>query len=279
MNIKNEFTILNNDLKMPILGLGTYKVKDYKDLDLSVKTALEIGYRHIDTASFYENEEALGKIIKESNVNRDDLFLATKLWNTDHGYEKTLNAFNYSLKKLKTDYVDLYLIHWPNPNHKETWRAMEKLYRAGYIKAIGVSNYKVHHIKELTDNFEITPAVNQIEFHPELVQTELMDFCKNEKIQIEAWSPLMRGKIFGIELFKELSEKYNKSISQIVLRWDIQMGTSTIPKSIKPERIKENSEIFDFVISDEDMKKISSLNINKRISHDPDDLYTGKFVF
>ena len=264
---------------MPILGLGTYKVKDYKDLDLSVKTALEIGYRHIDTASFYENEEALGKIIKESNVNRDDLFLATKLWNTDHGYEKTLNAFNYSLKKLKTDYVDLYLIHWPNPNHKETWRAMEKLYRAGYIKAIGVSNYKVHHIKELTDNFEITPAVNQIEFHPELVQTELMDFCKNEKIQIEAWSPLMRGKIFGIELFKELSEKYNKSISQIVLRWDIQMGTSTIPKSIKPERIKENSEIFDFVLSDEDMKKISSLNINKRISHDPDDLYTGKFVF
>lgn len=279
MSIKNEFTILNNDLKMPILGLGTYKVKDYKDLDLSVKTALEIGYRHIDTASFYENEEALGKIIKESNVNRDDLFLATKLWNTDHGYEKTLNAFNYSLKKLKTDYVDLYLIHWPNPNHKETWRAMEKLYRAGYIKAIGVSNYKVHHIKELTNNFEITPAVNQIEFHPELVQTELMDFCKNEKIQIEAWSPLMRGKIFGIELFKELSEKYNKSISQIVLRWDIQMGTSTIPKSIKPERIKENSEIFDFVISDEDMKKISSLNINKRISHDPDDLYTGKFVF
>lgn len=279
MNIKNEFTILNNDLKMPILGLGTYKVKDYRDLDLSVKTALEIGYRHIDTASFYENEEALGKIIKESNVNRDDLFLATKLWNTDHGYEKTINAFNSSLKKLKTDYVDLYLIHWPNPNHKETWRAMEKLYRDGYIKAIGVSNYKVHHIKELTNNFEITPAVNQIEFHPELVQSELMDFCKNEKIQVEAWSPLMRGKIFGIELFKELSKKYNKSISQIVLRWDIQMGTSTIPKSIKPERIKENSEIFDFVISDEDMKKISSLNINKRISHDPDDLYTGKFVF
>lgn len=279
MSIKNEFTILNNDLKMPILGLGTYKVKDYRDLDLSVKTALEIGYRHIDTASFYENEEALGKIIKESNVNRDDLFLATKLWNTDHGYEKTINAFNSSLKKLKTDYVDLYLIHWPNPNHKETWRAMEKLYRDGYIKAIGVSNYKVHHIKELTNNFEITPAVNQIEFHPELVQSELMDFCKNEKIQVEAWSPLMRGKIFGIELFKELSKKYNKSISQIVLRWDIQMGTSTIPKSIKPERIKENSEIFDFVISDEDMKKISSLNINKRISHDPDDLYTGKFVF
>lgn len=279
MSIKNEFTILNNDLKMPILGLGTYKVKDYRDLDLSVKTALEIGYRHIDTASFYENEEALGKIIKESSVNRDDLFIATKLWNTDHGYEKTINAFNSSLKKLKTDYVDLYLIHWPNPNHKETWRAMEKLYRDGYIKAIGVSNYKVHHIKELTNNFEITPAVNQIEFHPELVQSELMDFCKNEKIQVEAWSPLMRGKIFGIELFKELSKKYNKSISQIVLRWDIQMGTSTIPKSIKPERIKENSEIFDFVISDEDMKKISSLNINKRISHDPDDLYTGKFVF
>lgn len=279
MDIKDEFTILNNNLKMPILGLGTYKVKDYNDLDCSVKTALEIGYRHIDTASFYENEEYLGKILKETSLHRDELFLATKLWNTDHGYEQTLNAFNSSLKKLKTDYIDLYLIHWPNPNHKETWRAMEKLYREGYIKAIGVSNYKVHHLKELMDNFEITPAVNQIEFHPELVQTELMDFCKNEKIQIEAWSPLMRGKIFDIELFKELSEKYNKSISQVVLRWDIQMGTSTIPKSIKPERIKENSEIFDFVISDEDMKKIRSLNINKRISHDPDDLYTGKYVF
>lgn len=279
MSIKNEFTTLNNNLKMPILGLGTYKVKDYNDLDCSIKTALDIGYRHIDTASFYENEDMIGKILKESSVSRDEIFLATKLWNTDHGYEKTLNAFNESLKKLDTDYIDLYLIHWPNQMHKETWRAMEKLYRDGYIKAIGVSNYKVSHLKELMDNFDTVPAVNQIEFHPELVQTELMNFCKENHIQVEAWSPLMRGRVFDIGLFKQLSEKYNKSISQIVLRWDIQMGTSTIPKSINPDRIKENSDIFDFVISDDDMKKISSLNINKRISHDPDDLYSGKFVF
>lgn len=255
MNVKNQFKILNNNLKLPLLGLGTYKAKDYNDLKCSVNSALDVGYRHIDTASYYENEEQLGKIIKESSIKRDDIFLTTKLWNTDHGYEKTLNAFNTSLKKLNTDYIDLYLIHWPNKQHKATWKAMEKLYREGYIKAIGVSNYKIHHIKEIIDNFSVVPAVNQIEFHPELIQNELMDFCKNYNIQIEAWSPLMRGQIFNIDLFKQLSEKYNKSISQIVLRWDIQMGTSTIPKSLNPNRIKENSKIFDFTINDDDMKK------------------------
>lgn len=260
---------------MPWLGFGTYKAEDGHKVIQAVKEALRVGYRHIDTASFYGNEEGVGIAIKESGVPREEIFLVSKVWNSDQGYEKTLQAFKTSIKKLGTDYLDLYLIHWPQPLNKETWKAMEKLYKEGRIRAIGVSNFSSKHLKDLVENAEITPAVNQVEFHPQLVQNELMEFCKKHNIQLEAWSPLMRGKIFQIPLFQHLSKKYERTISQIVLRWDLQMGVATIPKSTTLTRIKENAAIFDFEISKEDMKKIEELNKGLRIGMNPDEVYAS----
>jgi diketogulonate reductase-like aldo/keto reductase len=199
---------------------------------------LKLGYRHIDTAAIYENEEAVGVGIKESKVPREEIFLTSKVWNDDQGYENTLKAFDLSLKKLGTNYLDLYLIHWPKTLNKDTWRAMEKLYKEGKIKAIGVSNFKVHHLEDLLETAEIVPMVNQVEYHPQFPQTETHEFCKEHNIQLEAWGPLMQGKIFNIELMKELSSKYGKTIAQIALKWDLQMGVVTIPKSVTPSRIK-----------------------------------------
>lgn len=261
---------LNNGVEMPMLGFGTFKVPEGNVTVDAVKEALRIGYRHIDTAAYYDNEHGVGEGIKQSGIPRKEIFLTTKLWNSEHGYESTLKAFDVSLKKLGTEYLDLYLIHWPKPLNKETWRAMEKLYKEGLIKAIGVSNFHVHHLKDLMSSCEIKPMVNQIEFHPYLVQAPLLNFCKEEGIQYEAWSPLMQGKIFEIPLLKELAEKYNRTVAQITLRWDIQMGVVTIPKSITPVRIKENYSIFDFEISEEDIQKISSLDKNFRFGADPD---------
>jgi methylglyoxal/glyoxal reductase len=272
MKILNESVVLRNGVKMPWLGLGTFKVPEGETVIESVKEALSFGYRHIDTAAIYKNEEGVGIGIKESGVDRKDIFLVTKLWNTDQGYDSTLRAFETSLKKLQTDYLDLYLIHWPKPLNKETWRALEKLYGDGRIKSIGVSNFKIHHLKDIMDNFEVVPMVNQVEYHPQFPQTELKEFCDMHNIVLEAWAPLMQGKIFDIPLMKELSEKYGKTISQIALRWDIQKGVVTIPKSIKAERIKENAGIFDFVISDEDMSKIETLNTGVRLGPDPDNI-------
>lgn len=266
----NEYKLLNNGAKIPVLGFGTFKVESGKQTVESVKAAIEIGYRHIDTAAIYRNEEGVGKGIKESGVSRNDIFLVSKVWNSDQGYENTLKAFELSLKKLDTDYLDLYLIHWPKPLNKETWRALEKIYKDGKVRSIGVSNFKEHHLQDLLETAKIKPMVNQIEFHPQLAQPELLKFCKDKDIQVVAWGPLMQGKIYEIQLFKELSQKYNKSIAQIVLRWDIQKGVVTIPKSINQDRIKGNSEIFDFEISEEDMDKISKLNTGVRIGSDPD---------
>ena len=266
--------ILNNGVKMPWLGFGTYRAKNGAELIEAVKEALRIGYRHIDTASFYGNEEEVGIAIKESGVPREEIFLVSKIWMSDHGYEKTLQAFKTSIKKLVTDYLDLYLIHWPQSLNKETWKALEKLYKEGYIRAIGVSNFTSKHLKDLLEDVEIIPAVNQVEFHPKLVQNELMEFCKKYNIQLEAWSPLMRGKIFLIPLFQHLSQKYERTISQIVLRWNLQIGVVTIPKSTTLSRIKENADIFDFEISKEDMKKIEELNNGLRIGMNPDEVYT-----
>lgn len=266
----NEYKVLNNGVKMPVLGLGTYMVEDGRQTVEAVKTAIKLGYRHIDTAAIYKNEEGVGKGIRESGIARDEIFLVSKVWNNEQGYENTLKAFELSLKKLATDYLDLYLIHWPKPLSKETWRALEKLYKDGKVRAIGVSNFKEHHLEDLLTEAEIVPMVNQVEFHPQLAQPELLNYCKNKSIQVVAWAPLMRGRIFEIQLFKELSEKYNKSIPQIVLRWDIQKDVVTIPKSINLDRIKENSEIFDFEISEEDMIRISKLDSGVRIGSDPD---------
>lgn len=266
----NSCTVLNNGVKMPWLGFGTYKI-EYKDTSTQyIKMALEAGYRHIDTAAVYGNEPIVGKALKEYGIPRDKVFITSKVWNNKHGYDKTLKAFQDTLKRLDTDYLDLYLIHWPKKLNEDTWRAMEKLYKDGYIRAIGVSNFKIHHLKEIMKDSEIVPMVDQVEYHPQFPQTELHDFCKKNSIQLEAWGPLMQGKIFEIPLMKSLAEKYGRTISQIVLRWDLQMKIVTIPKSINENRIKENCNIYDFEISEEDMKRIESLNTGERIGHDPD---------
>lgn len=265
-----SYNLLSNGVKMPVLGFGTFKVKDGKQTVEAVRTALEVGYRHIDAAAIYNNEESVGQGIKESEVPREEIFLTSKVWNSDQGYESTLKAFDLSLEKLGTDYLDLYLIHWPKELNKETWRALEKLYKDGRVRAIGVCNFKEHHLEELMKDAEIKPMVNQVEFHPQLAQPELLKYCKDNDIQVVAWGPLMQGQIFKFELMKELAQKYNKTVAQITLRWDIQNGVVTIPKSIDPARIKGNSEIFDFEITEEDMKKIEELNTGERIGPDPD---------
>jgi len=265
---------LCNGVKMPWLGFGTYEVEKGNSVIETVKEALNTGYRHIDTAPYYDNEEGVGIAIKKSGVPREEIFLVSKVWNSDQGYEKTIKAFEASMRKLGTDYLDLYLIHWPQPIHKETWRALEKEYKEGHIRAIGVSNFGVNHLKDLLESAEIMPMVNQVEFHPWLIQNELREFCKKHHIQLEAWSPLMRGKILEIQLLDKLAKKYEKTIAQIVLRWDLQMGAATIPRSTNPARIKENAEIFDFEISKEDVDKIKQLDKGLRIGSDPDKVYS-----
>lgn len=264
---------LNNGVKMPIFGFGSYKVEDGKQAIEAIKYALTLGYRHIDTASFYDNETLIAQAIKESGIPREEIFITSKVWNDEQGYESTLQAFEQSIQKLGTDYLDLYLIHWPKPISHETWRALEKLYTDGRIRAIGVSNFKEHHLQDLLSVCQIRPTVNQIEYHPRLSQPSLIEFCQKNDIQVEAWGPLMRGKIFEIEELQQLAKKYHKSVAQIVLRWDIQNHVVTIPKSINPARIKENMEISDFELSNEDMSMINSLNLNEHFGDDPDDIY------
>ena len=262
---------LHNGYKMPYIGLGVYKADDGEEVINAVKWALEAGYRHIDTAKAYDNEVGVGKAIKESEIPRDSIFLTSKVWNNDQGYDATIKAFNDSLKRLDTDYLDLYLIHWPvEGKYKDTWRALEHLYKEGKIKAIGVSNFLKHHLEDLIKDSEIKPMVDQLEFHPWLVQSELQDFCKQHKIQYEAWSPLMQGKVFDNETLKELGEKYGKSPAQIVIRWDLQNGIITIPKSTSKNHILSNCNVFDFELSELDMKKINALDREERIGPDPD---------
>ncbi|SUY48002.1 aldo/keto reductase [Clostridium putrefaciens] len=263
---------LNNGVQMPCLGFGTFEIENDDAIKDSILEALKAGYRHIDTASMYKNEDGIGNTIKESDVLRREIFLTSKVWNGDHGYDNTLRAFEASLKKLKTDYLDLYLIHWPKDLNRQTWKALERLYDEKLIRSIGVSNFKVHHLSEIMVKANICPMVNQVEFHPRLQNKEVLNFCMKNGIQLEAWGPLMQGEVFSIDLMKDLSIKYNKTISQITLRWDIQMGVVTIPKSVTKSRIKENTEIFDFEISLEDMEKIASLNKEERIGPDPDEI-------
>jgi diketogulonate reductase-like aldo/keto reductase len=264
---------LNNGVRMPRLGLGVYKVKDGGEVIQAVHAALEAGYRSIDTAAFYENEKGVGEAIRTSGLRREDVFVTTKVWNDRQGYESTLAAFEESRKKLGFDYVDLYLIHWPiKGKFKETWRALEKLYREGYVRAIGVSNFKIHHLEELFEDSEVTPAVNQIELHPRLTQEDVRAYCKEKGIQVEAWSPLMRGRLMDEPTLVELAKKYGKTPAQIIIRWDLQHGLITIPKSVRKERIIENADVFDFELSEEDMKKIDALNQNLRTGRDPDEI-------
>ena len=269
-NLQGTFR-LHNGVEMPYFGLGVYLSKDGQEVINAIKWAVDAGYRHIDTASIYKNEEGVGIGVKEASVAREELFVVSKVWNSDQGYESTLKAFDDSLKRLGMDYLDLYLIHWPvEGKYKETWRALEKLYAEGRVRAIGVSNFLQHHLEDLMADAEVVPMVNQMEFHPYLVQQELLDFCNKNTIQYEAWSPMMQGKIFGMEAFEAMAKKYGKTIAQIVLRWDLQKGVVTIPKSTKKERIESNAAIFDFEITQEDMELLDAMDRQQRFGPDPD---------
>ncbi|EUJ21445.1 aldo/keto reductase [Listeria aquatica] len=265
-----ETVELANGVKMPRLGFGVWKVDDKEVID-PVKWALQAGYRAIDTAKAYGNEAGVGQAIKESGIKREDLFITSKLWNADQGYDATIEAFEASLKRLGTDYLDLYLIHWPvAQKFKDTWRAFEQLYQDGKIRAIGVCNFQEHHLKELIADADIVPMVNQIELHPHLTQEPLRKFCRDHKIVVEAWSPLGNGQMLSDPELKKIADKYGKSVAQVIIKWDLQNGIVTIPKSVHKERILENADVFDFKLSEEDMLAISGMNKDERTGPDPD---------
>lgn len=264
----NSYTLSNN-VSIPELGFGTWQTPNGDVAVFAVKKALEVGYRHIDTAQGYKNEDSVGQAIKESGIPREEIFLTTKLWNENHSYDLVLSSFEESLKKLQTDYIDLFLIHWPNPvkfrdnwqsANAETWRAMEELYQAGKIKAIGVSNFLPHHFEELKKTATIFPMVNQIFLAPGELQKEVVSYCQEHNVLLEAYSPLGTGKIFDVPEMQELSDKYGKTIAQIAIRWSLQHGFLPLPKSVTPSRIEENLAVFDFELSDEDMQRIDQLD-------------------
>ena len=262
---------LVNGVDMPYFGLGVFKTKEGSEVENSVKWALEAGYRHVDTAAIYKNEKGVGNAVKASGIPRNELFITTKAWNDNQRNNTVMKGFEESLELLQTDYVDLYLIHWPvKGKYTATWKVMEEIYLSGKAKAIGVSNFLQHHLEDILKIAEIKPMVDQVECHPYLVQQPLIDFCHAYSIVFEAWSPIMRGAVNDIPLFIELSEKYKKTPVQIVLRWDLQKGIVTIPKSVHLDRIKSNAEIFDFELSEEDIGRIDQLNKNERFGSHPD---------
>lgn len=268
----NDCTVLNNGLEMPWLGFGVFKVEEGDEVEQAVRAALQSGYRSIDTAALYNNERGVGRAMCASGISREEIFLTTKVWNDDMRAKRTLAAFDESLERLGTDYVDLYLVHWPVAGYyKETWKAMEEIYASGRAKAIGVSNFTIHHLEDVLGDCEIVPAVNQIEFHPLLVQADLLAFCASQDIRVEAWSPLMRGRILQEETITAIAEKYGKTAAQVILRWDLQHGVVTIPKSVHAERIEENADIFDFMLSEADMQALDALDAGERVGPDPDD--------
>jgi diketogulonate reductase-like aldo/keto reductase len=271
--LKIPTTKLYNGVEMPWLGLGVHRAGSGSEVIAAIQCALQKGYRSIDTATYYQNEHRVGEAIAESGIPREEIFLTSKVWNTDQGYRSTMEVFESSLEKLQTNYLDLYLIHWPQTGTTfETWKAMEELCEKGQIRAIGVCNFLIPHLKRLMENSRIKPMVNQFEFHPDLVQPELLKFCCENQIQPEAWRPIMKGRVNEIGLLQELAEKYQKSPVQIVLRWDVQKGVVTIPKSVTPERIISNADIFDFEISAEDIALIDTLNRNARMGEDPNQI-------
>lgn len=267
-----DCTTLNNGVQMPWFGLGVYKVNEGEEVETSVITALEAGYRSIDTAALYANEEGVGRALRASGVPREQVFVTTKVWNSDQGYESTLAAFDASRKRLGMDYVDLYLIHWPvKGKYIDTWRALVKLYQEGHVRAIGVSNFQIHHLKDVMQVSDVVPAVNQVEFHPRLTQKPLLEFCKANHVQLEAWAPLMRGgDLLQHETVKEIAARHGKTPAQVVLRWDLELGVVTIPKSVHKNRIYENADIFDFSLSADEVAAIDSLNQDYRTGADPD---------
>lgn len=274
MNLKST-AALANGVQMPWVGLGVFQVKEGKDLIEAVKSAVKAGYRSIDTAAIYENEAGVGQGIREAlaqnGLTREELFVTSKVWNADLGYDETLTAYEASLQRLGLDYLDLYLIHWPVAGkYKDAWRAMEKLYRDGRVRAIGVSNFQIHHLEDLMADAAIKPMINQVEFHPYLTQKELLHFTRKHGIQLEAWSPLMQGGLLDQPVLTEIAAAHGKTVAQIILRWDLQNGVITIPKSIKEHRIIENAAIFDFELNSAEMERIDALNQDRRVGPDPD---------
>ncbi len=264
---------LNSGVVMPLFGLGTFQTRSGRETREAVLHALQVGYRLIDTAKAYGNEEDVGDAVRESGIPREEIFVTTKLWNTDHGYDRALKAFEKSLERLGLSYVDLYLIHWPEGGlRNETWKALEKLLKGGTCRAIGVSNYTVRHLKELLDNSSTVPAVNQVEFHPYLYQEELLEFCNSHEIQMEAYSPLTKGRKLNDPKLLAIARKYSKTSAQILIRWVLQKEVVVIPKSSRNERIEENARVFDFSISDEDMRSLDSFSENYRTSWNPTDV-------
>lgn len=263
--------VLNNGVEIPVLGLGVFN--SGQETAKAVRTAIEYGYRHIDTAKIYGNESDVAQGIKESGIDRNEIFITTKLWNDDMRAHKQRENIERSLELLKTNYIDLYLIHWPVKDvFVESWKIMEEYYKKGVFRAIGVSNFHKNHMEELLKHAEIVPAVNQVELHPYLTQDALVDYDTERGIAVECWGPLARGKIFEDSILTLIAGKYGKTVSQIVLRWEIQRGLITIPKSVHEKRIIENAEIFNFELSPDDMKAISHLNRNERMLEgaDPD---------
>lgn len=264
---------LNNGVRIPQLGFGVFQVPD-EDTTAAVTAALEAGYRSIDTAAIYGNEAGVGKAIADSGIAREDLFVTTKLWNSEQGYDATLRAFDESLAKLGLDHVDLYLIHWPTPArdlYLDTWRAFERLAADGRIRAAGVSNFQPAHLRRLLDHSSLVPAVNQIELHPALQQAELRALHAELGIATEAWSPLAQGAVLGEEAIVSLAERHGRTPAQIVLRWHLQLGNVVIPKSVTPARIAENIDVFGFTLSDEEMASLAALDRGLRTGPDPDE--------
>lgn len=274
--MKKEYTVLNNGVKMPNLAFGTFKVNEGDGVQI-ILDAIEAGYRHFDTAAFYNTEEALGKAIKKSGIPREEFFVTTKVWKTCMGYEGAKKSFEESLEKLDMDYVDLLLIHWPRPAEKsdwkkldiETWKAFEEIYKEGKVKAIGVSNFLNHHMQNILDNCEVVPMVNQIEFHPGYIQKDVVDFDKKHGIVVEAWSPLGRERVFKDKFLNKLAEKYGKSVAQICLAFSLQMDVVPLPKSSSVERMKQNMDI-DFELEEEDFEKIVNMEEMGWSGLDPD---------
>ena len=261
---------LANGVEMPRIGYGVFRMKEYEECFTGVVEAIQAGYRAIDTAAIYQNEEAVGAAIKESNVSREELFITTKVWNADQGYDQTLKAFETSLEKLGLDYVDLYLTHWPKPQLADTYRAIERLYEEKLIRVPGVSNHHQHHLEEIFATCNVKPMVNQIECHPSLSQDELRAFCAEHNIAVTSWAPLGTGIVFTHPIMKQLAEKYSKTPAQIVLRWHLEIGNITIPKSITPTRIVENLNVYDFSLQPDEVAAITALNTFHRTGANPD---------
>lgn len=265
---------LQNGIEIPRLGLGVYKMTDRDEALQAISHALKSGYRHIDTASLYDNEQEVGEAVRHAGIDRSEIFVTTKVWNSDQGYDQTLRAFEKSLKLLNMDYLDLYLTHWPvEETYVDTYRAIERLYDEKLLRATGVSNHHANHLEKIMATANVAPMMNQVECHPRLAQFELREFCKEHNIAVTSWSPLSRGRLLEEPSLIRLAEKHGKSTAQIIIRWHLQGDLVVIPKSVKPHRIEENADVYDFELSAEDMRIIDALNRNERVGKDPDNFH------